>query len=163
MGQFWGINGRSMVREKLFTVCNSPDVDASWLLWSREAEASLARAYLSAGASSLSNPGCYVGRGQLSICTMRLGSRCHDRICHVDRADEFDVTHSGFFINSSLAPVLRLRRSFVSVCNVLIGIKLHGFSETRVIALWHRWRAVARMGPYWPCHLVRALDPLDPS
>ena len=39
----------------------------------------------------------YVGRGSLSICTMRLGGRCHDRIYHVDRADGFDVTHSVFF------------------------------------------------------------------
>ena len=68
------------VRDKLFTLCNSPDVDASWLSWSREAEASLARAYLSAGGPPLSNPGSYVGRGSLSIYTMRLGGRCHDRI-----------------------------------------------------------------------------------
>ena len=47
---------------------------------------------------------------------------------HVDRSDEFDVTHFGFFLNSSLAPVLRFRRSFVSVCNVLRGIRLHGLS-----------------------------------
>ena len=60
-----------------------------------------------------------MGRGQLSIYTMRLSGRCHDRIYRVDRADEFDATHSGFFINSSLAPVLRFRRIFVSVCNVL--------------------------------------------
>ena len=33
---------------------------------------------------------------------MRLGGRCHDRIHRVDRADEFDVAHSGFFLNSSL-------------------------------------------------------------
>ena len=46
---------------------------------------------------------------------MRLGGRCHDRIHRTDRADEFDVAHSGFFLNSSLAPVLRFRRSFVSV------------------------------------------------
>ena len=85
------------VRERLFDLCNSPDVDSSWLLWSREAEASLARAYLCAGGPPLSNPSIYVGRGSLSICTMRLGGRCHDRIYHVDRADEFDVTHSGFF------------------------------------------------------------------
>ena len=120
-------------------MCNSPDVDSSWLLWSREAEASLARAYLAAGGPTLSNPGSYLGRGSLSICTMRLGGRCHGRIHHVDRADEFDVTHSGFFLNSSLALVLRFRRSFVSVCNVLKGIKLHGFSEARVAALGHRW------------------------
>ena len=124
------------VREQLFRLCNSPDVDSSWLFWSREAEASLARAYLVAGGPPLSNPSSYVGRGSLSIETMRLGGRCHDRIYHVDRADQFDVTHSGFFLNSSLAPVLRFRRSFVSVCNVLKGIKLHGFSESRVAALW---------------------------
>ena len=63
---------------------------------------------------------------------------CHDRIYHIDRSDEFDVTHFGFFLNSSLAPVLRFRRRFVSVCNVLKGIKLHGFSEARVAALWCR-------------------------
>ena len=52
--------------------------------------------YLSAGGPPLSNPSSFVGRGYFSICTMRLGCRCHDRIYHVDRADEFDVTHSGF-------------------------------------------------------------------
>ena len=77
---------------------------------------------------------------------MRLGGRCHDRTYHVDRYDEFDVTHFGFFLNSSLAPVLRFRRSFVSVCNVLKGMKQHGFSEARVAALEHRWRAVVRLG-----------------
>ena len=61
-----------------------------------------------------------------------------------------------FFLNSSLAPVLRFRRSFVSVCNVLKGIKLHGFSEGRVAALWHRWRAVVRLGPTVP---VTSFDP----
>ena len=37
------------VREHLSRLCTSSDVDSSWLLWSREAEASLARAFLSAG------------------------------------------------------------------------------------------------------------------
>ena len=49
----------------------------------------------------LSGPSSYVGRGSLSVYSMRLGGRCHDRVYHVDRADEFDATHSGFFINSS--------------------------------------------------------------
>ena len=111
-----------VVREELARLCSSPDVDSSWLLWSKEAEASLARAYLSAGGPPLSSPSSYVGRGSLSIYSLRLGGRCHDRIYHVDRSDEFDVTHFGFFLNSSLAPVLRFRRSFVSVCNVLKGI-----------------------------------------
>ena len=104
----------------------------------------------------LSGPSSYVGRGSLSIYSMRLVGRCHDRIYHVDRSDEFDVTHFGFFLNSSLAPVLRFRRSFVSVCNVLRSIRLHSFSEARVAALEHRWRAVVRLGPTGP---VTSLDP----
>ena len=72
-----------------------------------------------AGGPPLSNPSSYVGPDSLSIYSMRLGGRCHDRIYHVDRSDGFDVTHFGFFLNSSLAPVLRFRRSFVSVCNAL--------------------------------------------
>ena len=47
------------VRTNLFRLCNSSDVDSSWLLWSREAEASLSRAYLAAGGPLLSNPGSY--------------------------------------------------------------------------------------------------------
>ena len=47
------------VREQLFRLCNSPDVDYSWLLWSREAEACVARAYLSAGGPLLSGPSSY--------------------------------------------------------------------------------------------------------
>ena len=138
------------VREQLFSACDSSDVDASWHLWSREPEACLARAYLTAGGPALLSPGSYVGKGQLSSRTKRLGGRCRDRIYRMNRADEFNVTHSGFFVNSSLAPVLRFWRRFVSVCYVLKGIKVHGFSETRVIALWHRFCAVVRMGPTGP-------------
>ena len=138
------------VGEKLFAACSTPDVDSSWSLWSREAEASLSCLSLCWWAPPLSNPGSYVGRGQLSIYTMRLGGRCHDRIYRVDHADEFDDTNSGFFINSSLALVLRFRRRFVSVCNVLKGIKVHGFSEARISALLSRWHAVVRMGPTGP-------------
>ncbi len=84
------------VRERLFRLCSSTDVDSSWLLWSKEAEASLARAYLSAGGPPISSPSSYVGRGSLSIYSVRLGGRCHDRIYHVDRSDEFDVTLLAF-------------------------------------------------------------------
>ena len=91
---------------------------------------------------------------------MRLGGQCHDRIYYVDRSDEFDVTHFGFFLNSSLAPVLRFRRSFVSVCNVLKGIKQHGFSEARVAALELRWQAVVRLGPTGP---VTSFEPWTSS
>ena len=84
------------VREQLFIACNSSDVDASWRLWSGEAEACPVRAYLTAGGPALLS---YV-----SSRTKRLGGRYQDRIQRMNRADEFDVTHSGFFVNSSLGP-----------------------------------------------------------
>ena len=101
--------------------------DSAWHLWSKEAETS----YVAAGGPPLSSPSGHIGRGHLSMCSMRLGGRCHDRIHHVDRLDEF--------LNSSLALVLRFRRCFVSVCNVLKGVRKHGFAETRVSALEQRW------------------------
>ena len=76
---------------------------------------------------------------------MRLGGRCHDRIYHVDRADEFDVTHYGFFLNSSSC-----------TCMYLKVLSYMAFSEARVAACWHRWRAVVRMGRTGP---VTSLDP----
>ena len=41
------------VWKPLFTVCDTTDVDASWRIWRREAAASLARVYLTAGALPL--------------------------------------------------------------------------------------------------------------
>ena len=102
----------------------------------------------------LSGPSGSIGRGYLSMYSMRLGGRCHDRIYHVDRSDEFDVTHFGYFLNSSLAPVLRFRRSFVSVCNVLKGIRKHGFTEARVSALEQRWKCCCPFGSHRSYHLL---------
>ena len=119
-------------------------------LWNKEAEASLVRAYHTAGCPALARPSSFIGRGDLSLRTLRFGCRCKDRIYRTDRADEFDVTNSGFFINSSLAPVHRFRRRFISVCNVLKGIKTSGVTNARTSALWYRLAAVTKMGPIGP-------------
>ena len=52
----------------------------------------------------------------------------------MNRADEFDVIHSGVFVNSSLAPVLRLDLSMGFLMASLAGR--------------------CSYGPYWPFHLV---------
>ena len=131
------------VRERLGAACNTTDVDASWRIWSKEAEASLVRAYHTAGGPALAGSSSFIGRGHLSLRTGRLGGRCKDRIYRTDHADEFDVTNSGFFVNSSFALALRFRRRFISVCNVLKGIKTHRFTDARMSALR---AAVAKMG-----------------
>ena len=138
------------VRELLRAACDTDDVDASLQIWSSEEEASLIRAYHTAGGPALTEHSSSVGRGRLPVCTKRLGSRFQDRIYRTDHADESDVTHSGFFIKSSLAPVLQFCRRLESVNNVLGGIRANGFSDTRMTALWDRWSAVTRMGPVGP-------------
>ena len=75
-------------------------MDASWRTWSKEAEASLTLLVvllLQDRAVSLEEA--------IFLClrTWRLGGRCKDRVYRTDHADEFDVTNSGFFVNSSLA------------------------------------------------------------
>ena len=134
-----------------FFACNFSMQIRFWLLWSREAEASVARAYLSAGGPPLLNLSSLCGSRptfHLYYCDWVVGVT----IVFIVLIVLMSLTPliSGFFINSSLAPVLRFRRIYVSVRNVPKGIKLHGFSETRVAALWHRWHAVVRMGPIGP-------------
>ena len=147
----------SQVRERLFHLCNSPDVDSSWLLWSREAEASLARAYLSGGGPPLSNPGSYVGRGSLSICTMRSGGRCHDRIYHVDRADEFDVTHSGIFPELFSCTCSSLSDAASSLCVMYLRVLSYmAFQRPGLLLYGIVGGAVVRLGP---TGLVTSFDP----
>ena len=121
-----------MVRELLRAACDTDDVDASWQIWSSEAEASLIRAYHSAGGPALTKQSSSEGRGRSQMCTKRPGGWFEDRIYRTNHSDEFDVTRSGFFINSSLAPVQRFRRRLTkSVFNVFKGIRVNGFSGTR--------------------------------
>ena len=60
------------------------------------------------------------------------------------RRDEVDVSSAQYFVNSSLALVLLLRRRVMSVADV------HGFSHGRWDALLVRWKAVCDQGPCGP-------------
>ena len=116
------------VRELLRAACDADDVDASWQIWSSEAEASLIRVYHSAA---------------VFTCLGSAGGRFQDRIYRTDHTDEFD--------GSSLTLHLpRFRRGLKSVFQVLKRIRANGFSDTRVTALWDRWSAVSHMGPVGP-------------
>ena len=60
-------------RERLRKACNTDDVEASWHVWSKEAEASLVRAHHTAGGPALAGPNSFMERGHLSLRTWRLG------------------------------------------------------------------------------------------
>ena len=96
------------VWKRLRAACDTNDVDASCQIWSKEAEASVIRAYHTAGSLVLAGPNCSGCReASYFLRTKRLGGRCNDRKYRADRAAKFDVS-----IDSWLAPVLRFCRSF---------------------------------------------------
>ena len=70
--------------------------------------------------------------------------------------DDVDAASAQFFVNSSLALVLLLRRRVKSVADVLKGIRQHGFSPRRWETLHRYWGAFCRQGP---CGSVRSLEP----
>ena len=115
------------------------DVDASWNFCSTEAEAELFRAYEAASGPEQAVPASFDGRGGLSLRTRRLGGRCKDHTYRVNRADPVDVTSSVFFFffqkKSTLAPIPRFRRRMKTVCDVLKGMKNHGFTESFVVLM----------------------------
>ena len=102
-----------------------------------------------AGCPALPGRSSSGSRNQPSLRSMRLGGVLTMQM-------SFDVTSSGFFINSSLAPVLRFRRRFKSVCNVLKDTGTRGFADTWMTAQWNRWAVVTQMGPTGP---ITSLEP----
>ena len=65
--------------------------------------------------------------------------------------DEVDVSSAQYFVNSSLALVLLLRRRIKSVADVLKGIRQDGFSQGGWDALLGSWKAVCDQGSCGPC------------
>ena len=124
-------------REQLRRTCDDNNVDDAWInvddawnLWSRKAEAGILRACEAAGGPALAGPS-------------RLDRRCKDRLHCTDHAEPVDVATAGFFINSTLSPVLRFRRRMKLVGDVVKGMKNHGFTEDRWTALSKRcWQSL---------------------
>ena len=97
--------------ERLRAACDTNDVDSSRQFGRKEAEASPVRAYHTAGEPALAGPGSFVGGGQLSVRTERLGLRCKDHIHGNDHADEFDVANAGLGSAGSSRSALCLKAS----------------------------------------------------
>ena len=59
-----------------------------------------------------------------------------------------------YFVNSSLAPVLLLRRRIKSVADVLRSIRQHDFSQGRWDALCGWWNSVCEQSPGGPTRIA---------
>ena len=116
-----------------------------------------------AGGPVVAGSSSFLGRGQLRIRSRCLGGRAvggkgSSRLHRTCQGDEVDKHCAQFFVNSSLSPVLLLRRRLKSVADVLKGIRSKGFTQSRWDALHRYWDAACRHGP---CGPISSLHPWD--
>ena len=99
------------------------DVSQVWLTWSGAAEAALADAYRFSGGPS-PDRGLVLGRGRACFRVVRLGGQKVRKVR--DAADVF------LYRDSSVAPLLDVRRRFKAVVDVLGAMIRSGISLSRV-------------------------------
>ena len=118
------------------------DVSQAWLVWSRAAETALADAYCFSGCPAPSQ--CWVhGRG---MARLRLD------------ADDFFL-----YRNSSIAPLLDMRRRFRAVMGVLDSMIRGGIFLARFVELTAQWDRIIAVGHLYPdtfddLHAVQGLE-----
>ena len=121
------------------------------LVWSRAAEASLADAYCFSGGPAPCH-GLVLGRGLARFRRVRLGgSKVRNVRCNtVDVHDAADVF---LYRDSSISPLLDLRRRFKAVLDVLSAMIRYGVSLSLSVELTAQWDRILAIGPLFPVTL----------
>ena len=118
------------------------DVSSAWAVWS---SAALADAFCFAG-GPVPNRGLVLGRGAAKFRVVRLGGP-KVRSNAVDPADGGDVH---LYRDSSLAPLLDLRRHLKVVYDVIGDMLRNGFILARSLELAAQWSCILSAGPLHP-------------
>ena len=149
--QFMSRRDASLLDESL----DAGDVSRAWLVWSRAAEAALVDACRFSGGPLPSR--CLVlGRSSAVFRVVRLGGH-PVRKARANAADVF------LYRDSSIAPLLDMRRRFKAVMDVLGAMIRYGVSLSRSVELTVQWDKILALGPMYPVtlddlSLDRALD-----
>ena len=134
---------------------NADDVKSAWLVWSRAAEAALADAYQLSG-GLLPSRGLVVGRSNASFRVVRLGGH-PVRKARGNVADAHDAADVLLYRDSSVAPLLDMKRSFKAVMELLDAMIRSGICLPRSLELSAQWDRILALGPLYPV----ALDDLN--
>ena len=137
------------------------DVSLAWSVWSRAAESALADAFRFSG-GPLPARGLVLGRGSAVLRVVQLGGP-RVRRARADVADALDAADVFLYCDSSVAPLLDMRRRLKVVMDVLGAIIRHGVSLSWSVELTAQWDQVLALGPMYPVtlddlSLDRALD-----
>ena len=123
----------------------------AWLVWSRAAEAALAGAFRFSG-GSLPSKSLVLGRGSALLRVVRLGGH-QVRKARANVADALDAADVFLCCDSSVAPLLDMRRRFKAVVDVLGAMIRSGISLSRSVELAGQWDRILALGPMYPVTL----------
>ena len=124
------------------------DVSRAWLVWSGAVEAALADAYRFSG-GPLPSRGLVLGRRSASFRVVRLGGH-KVRKARGNAADAHDAADVFLYRDSSIAPLLDMRRRFKAVMDVLDAMLRSGISFSRSVELTAQWDRILDAGPVYP-------------
>ena len=123
------------------------DVSQAWLVWSSAAETALADAYRFSGGPAPSR-GLVLGRGMARFRLVRLGGHKVRKV-RGNAADVHDAADVFLYRDSSIAPLLDMRRRFKAVMDVLDAMIRYGISLARSVELT-QWDRILAVGPLYP-------------
>ena len=130
---------------------NADDVSHAWLVWSGAAETALADAYGFCGGPILSR-GLVLGRGSALFRVVRLGGH-KVRKARGSVSDVDDAAGVFLYRDSSIAPLLDMRRRFKAVLDVLGAMIRHGVSLSWSVELTAQLDRILAAGPLYPVTL----------
>ena len=122
------------------------DVSQAWLVWSRAAESALVDAYPFSG-GPIPSHGLVLGRGVARFRRVRLGGGKVRRVRR-NAVDVHDAADVFLYRDSSISPLLDLRRRFKAVMDILAAMIRHGISLARSVELTAQWDRILAVGPY---------------
>ena len=126
------------------------DVSRAWLVWSGAVESALADAYRFSGAPL--PRGLDLGRGSASFRVVRLGGH-KVRKARGFAVDAHDAADVFLYRDSSIAPLLDMRRRFKAVMEILDVMIRYGISLSRSVELSAQWDRILAIGPLYPVTL----------
>ena len=130
---------------------DADDVSCAWLVWSEAAEAALADAYQFSG-GPIPGRGLVLGRRSALFRVVRLGGR-PVRKARGNVADAHDAADVFLYRDSSIAPLLDMRRRFKAVMDVLGAMIRSGISLSRSVELTAQWNRILALVPLYPVTL----------
>ena len=127
------------------------DVSQAWAVWSSAAESALVDAFCFSG-GPLPSRGLVLGRCRASFRVVKLGGH-KVRKARGFAADAHDAADVFLYRDSSIAPLLDLRRRLKAVMELVDAMIRYGVSLSRSIELSAQWDKVLSIGPLFPVTL----------